>query len=152
LAGFSVAGCGFAPAYGPNGAANGILGSILVDEPTDRDSFLLVQQLETRLGRSNAPTLGLKTTLSISEAKMAVAADNTTNRFNVIGRVDYVLRDLASEAVLSTGTLDSFTGYSATGTTAATQAANRDARKRLMIILADQITTRLIAVAPTLPL
>jgi LPS-assembly lipoprotein len=41
--------------------------------------------------------------------------------------------------------VDNFTGYSATGTTVATQASKQDAEKRLMVILAEQIITRLYA-------
>ena len=37
------------------------------------------------------------------------------------------------------GVLDSFTAYSATGTTVATLTARRDAEERLMINLADQL-------------
>lgn len=147
VAGLSA--CGFTPAYGPKGAANGLLGAILVDEPTDRDSYLLVQHLETRLGRSATPRFGLTTTLTISKEQVAISANNITNRFNVVGHVEFILRDLADETVLTSGSVDSFTGYSATGTTAATQAARSDAHSRLMVILADQLTTRLIATAPT---
>ena len=49
---------------------------------------------------------------------------------------------------VTSGTVDSFTGYSATGSTVATRAARADAEERLTTILADQIVTRLIAAAP----
>jgi LPS-assembly lipoprotein len=45
---------------------------------------------------------------------------------------------------VTSGSVDNFTGYSATGTTVATLAAERDAQERLMTILADQIVTRLL--------
>ncbi len=152
-AGFAgLSACGFTPAYGPNGAANGLLGTILVDEPTDRDAFLLVQQLETRLGRASIARFAMSTKLKITQEQVAISANNITQRFNLIGRVDFALRDATTDAEITKGTVDSFTGYSATGTTAATQAAKRDAQERLMIILADEIVTRLIATAPTLNL
>ena len=56
-----------------------------------------------------------------------------------------------SEDVLIVGRTDSFTSYSATGSTAATQAAERDARRRLMVILADRVIDRLLIDADTLP-
>ena len=46
---------------------------------------------------------------------------------------------------MTSGTVQSFTSYSATGSTIATLAAQRDARARLMQILADQIAQRLAA-------
>ncbi len=143
--------CGFAPAYGPNGTATRLQNRILVDAPGDRASFLLVQQLETRLGRSASPDFGLSIALELKQEQMAIAANNITTRFNVIGKATYALRDLGDGKVLTTGSVDSFTGYSATGTTAATQTARADAQERLMVILADQIVTRLIAASGALP-
>jgi len=43
-----------------------------------------------------------------------------------------------------------FTSWSATGTTISGLAAQEDAARRLMVILGDQIITRLIAAAPKL--
>lgn len=149
--GLALAGCGFSPAYAPGAAATKLLGGIVVDEPVDRNSYLLVQQLEHRLGRASAPRYGLSLALEVKEERMAVDATNITTRFNVIGKATYALRDLGDGKVLQTGTVDSFTGYSATGSTVATRATERDARERLMTILADQITTRLIAQAGDLP-
>lgn len=140
-----VSACGFAPAYGPEGGAGRLQGTIEIDEPVDRDSYLLVQQLEHRLGRAAAAQYGLSLALEVKEERMAIAATNITTRFNVIGKATFALRDLGDGKVLQTGAADSFTGYSATGSTVATQGARRDAHERLMIILADQITTRLIA-------
>ena len=82
---------------------------------------------------------------------MAIDATNITSRFNVIGKATYALRDLGDGKVLQSGAVDSFTGFSATGSTAATQAAQRDAHERLMTILADQITAQLVARAAELP-
>ena len=147
----ALTGCGFAPVYAPGGAANLLQGRVTVDEPVDRDSYLLVQQLETRLGRGDAPVYGLSLGLEVQQERMAINAANITTRFNVIGKSTYALRDLRDGKVITSGTVNSFTGYSATGTTTATQAAKRDAHKRLMTILADQIVTRLIATADELP-
>jgi LPS-assembly lipoprotein len=143
--------CGFTPAYGPDGAAGRLQGTILIDEPVDRDSFLLVQHLENRLGRAATPSYGLSLALEVKPERMAIDATNITSRFNVIGKATFALRDMGDGKVLQSGTVDSFTGYSATGSTVATQAAQRDARERLMTILADQITARLIAEAGELP-
>ena len=147
----ALGGCGFAPVYGPGGAANRLQGNVAVDAPVDRDSYLLVQRLEERLGRSNAAIYGLSLALNVKQERVAIDATNITTRFNVIGKATYAMRHLDEGKVLFSGNVDSFTGYSATGTTAATQSAQRDARERLMTILADQIITRLMAQAATLP-
>ena len=151
LRALAVSACGFAPVYGPGGAGNRLLDRVSVDAPADRDSYLLVQRLEERLGRGSAPAYGLSLALNVKQERMAIDATNITTRFNVIGKATYAMRSLDDGAVLLSGSVDSFTGYSATGTTAATQAAQRDARERLMTILADQIVTRLMAQAGTLP-
>jgi len=147
----ALGGCGFAPVYAPGAAANRLQGNVAVDAPVDRDSYLLVQQLEHRLGRPSAPLYGLSLGLDVKQERMAIDATNITMRLNVIGKATYALRSLDDGKVILTGSADSFTGYSATGTAAATQAARRDARERLMIILADQIVTRLMAQASELP-
>ncbi|WP_294622892.1 LPS assembly lipoprotein LptE [uncultured Roseovarius sp.] len=146
-----VAGCGFAPAYGPNGAANALQGAIAVDEPKSRPAYLLTQELEGRLGRPSPARYGLAYSITLDEDPIAISASNVTSRFNLLGRVTFALRDLGTGEVLTSGKVSNFTSYSASGTTVATQAAERDAEERLMVILADQITTRLIAASGSLP-
>ena len=147
----ALAGCGFAPVYGPGGAGGRLLGRVVVDEPADDNSYYLVRRLEERLGQGADPLFGLSLALDVKDERVAVTANNTTTRYNVIGKATYALRDLGDGKVLLSGNVDSFTGYSATGTTVATRAAERDAYERLMTILADQIVTRLEAGAGALP-
>ena len=58
------------------------------------------------------------------------------------------LIDRQTGLTVTTGSVDSFTAFSATGTPVATQAAERDAEVRLITILADQLVTRLVATVP----
>lgn len=146
----ALAGCGFAPAYGPSGAASSLQSQITIDAPSDRDQQLLVQELENRLGRTGLGRYQLSYDLSYEQARMAVSADNTTTRFNIVGQADYALRDSTTQQVLTKGQVSGFTGYSTTSSTVATLASGQDARKRLAVILADRIVTRLIAAAPEL--
>ncbi len=71
--------------------------------------------------------------------------EGNTRRFDLKGTVDYALRDLTTGQIVTSGKVENFTGYSATGTTVATLAGEQDAQVRLMTILADQIVTRLFA-------
>lgn len=151
LGSLGLAACGFAPAYGPTGQASKLQNAILADEPTGSDQFLLIQQFEDRLGRGTSGRYTLGYSYSIGGANMAVTADNTTTRFNLIGRVDYVLRDGATNATLLSGSVDGFTGYSLTGSTSATEAAASDARRRLAVMLADRMVTQMTAAAGNLP-
>ncbi|WP_420568842.1 LPS assembly lipoprotein LptE [Thalassovita sp.] len=146
----ALTGCGFAPAYGPTGAASKLQSQITVDAPVDLDQQLLVQELENRLGRTASGRYQLGYQLTYEQARMAVSADNTTTRFNIVGTVEYTLRDGYSQQVLTQGNVSGFTGYSTTSSTVATLASEQDARKRLAVILADRIVTRLISAAPEL--
>lgn len=143
--------CGFAPAYGPTGAATALQGRVRVEAPDTRAGFRLTRELESRLGRGGAARYGLSHAIDLRREEIGISAGNVSLRNNVLGRVTYALRDLDSGQVLITGQADSFTSFSASGTTVATEAAARDAETRLMTILADRIVTRLIAAAAGLP-
>ena len=151
LWGLGLAACGFTPAYGPTGQGSRLQDSILADAPANRDDFLLIQQFESRLGRGSDGPYALGYSYSISGASMAITAENVTARVNLVGRVSFVLRDRVPDAVLLRGSVDGFTGYSTTGATTATEAASRDARARLAVLLADQMVIRLTAAAGNLP-
>lgn len=137
--------CGFQPAYGPNGPAANLQGSIEVEAPNTRNGFDFVRRLEERLGQPQAINYTLSYTLKLTEDGLAITPAQATTRYNVLGTADYSVRDLTTGNVVHSGTVNSFTSYSATGTTVSTSTAKRAAYARLMIILADQITTRLVA-------
>lgn len=149
LAAAPLAACGFEPAYAPGGPAAGMLGRITVDAPADRDAFDLVARLEDRLGRTRAPAFRLGYRIETQAKAQAIAPDNTINRYQLLGSVDFTLHDVATEAERTSGRVSSFTAYSAFGTAVATAASEADAHRRLMRILADQIVTRLIATSAT---
>ncbi|PCH73040.1 MAG: hypothetical protein COC12_05410 [Rhodobacteraceae bacterium] len=138
-----LAACGFTPVYAPGGTASALRGKVEVAAPESVDSYLLVQNLEERLGRPNPAVYKLSLVLATGAQGQAITASNETTRYSVVGKVDYELIEIAGDDVIATGSIDNFTGYSATGSTVETLAAERDAHERLMVILADQITTRL---------
>ena len=135
--------CGFTPVYGPNGAGALLQNRVLVDKPDDRAGFLLVQRLEERLGRTSDPAYRLAVDLAVREEDRAIDPDGDIRRFHLIGTAEYALREAGTDVVVRTDTVDTFVGYSATGTTVATLSARRDAQERLMTILADQIVLQL---------
>ena len=145
LAPLALAACGFQPVYGPGGTGRQLQNRVLVDEPDTRNGFLLTRALEERLGRANPADYGMSLTIRTQQDGLAIDAEGDTRRFNLLGSVDYALRNLDSGDVVVSGSVDNFTGYSATGSTVATLAAEQDAQERLMSILADQIVTRLFA-------
>ncbi|MFL4469631.1 LPS assembly lipoprotein LptE [Tateyamaria armeniaca] len=139
----TLSACGFTPVYGPSGAGTVLQNRVLVDQPDDRVGFLLVQRLEERLGRPNAPAFRLAVDLALREEARAIDPDGDIRRFHLIGSATYSLSEAGTGTVMRTDVVDTFVGYSATGTTVATLAARRDAQERLMVILADQIVLQL---------
>jgi len=147
----ALAGCGFAPAYGPGGRATALRGRIEVQEPDTRAGYLLTRDLESRLGRSSMARYALVPDIVLDSEAIAIDRRNVAGRFNIIGSVRYTLTDRQTGETVSTGKVDNFTAYSARGTPVATRAARRDAEARLMTILADQLVTRLIVTMPDRP-
>jgi len=142
----ALAACGFSPVYGPDGAGTKLRGQVLVQEPTSQAGYLITRHLETRLGRSgSAARYGLDLVISLDEDDLAISESGDITRFNLIGIVEFALRDTSTGTIITSGQVENFTAYSATGSTVATLAAERDAVERLMVILGDQITTRLFA-------
>jgi LPS-assembly lipoprotein len=146
-----IAACGFTPVYSPDGVGTVLQNQILVDKPNDRNAYLLTQRIEERLGRGGGARFGLKIDIAVRETGIAINPQGDTDRYDVLGVARYFLRDMKTGAEVAKGTVNSFAAYSATGNAAATLAAERDARERLMVILADQIVTRLIATATPTP-
>jgi LPS-assembly lipoprotein len=123
--------------------AQNLSGRIDVLPPVDEEGRALTRRLKERLGLPEAPDMILDADIFLAEEEIGVLPDGSISRYNVIGKVDWTLtRD--GETVLS-GSEQSFTAYSATSTTVATIIAQRDARERLMILLADRITADILA-------
>ena len=145
LAPLLLAACGFTPALAPDGPATALMGTVYVQDPTDKYGFDLVERLEERLGRPEAPRYDLAYTIVTETVGVGITTDNKTTRYNLKGVIDYTLTDRETGARVTGGRVQSFTAYAATGSTVAGLAAEEDASLRLMRILADQITARLIA-------
>jgi len=140
----ALGGCGFTPIYGSGGTASALQGAITYQTPSTVAGFRLRSRFEDRLGAPNFPRFTLAVTLDIDIDSVALSEEGDITRFTLPGTANYALRDQSGTAVAQ-GTVNSFTSYSATGTTVATQAAAEDAEARLAVILADLIITRLLA-------
>jgi len=142
----ALAACGFTPVYGPDGTGTKLRAQVLIQEPKSQEDYLLTRNLETRLGRSpNNARYVLEYKITTDQDGLAINESDDTTRFDIIGKATYSLQDTTTGSVVTSGEVENFTAYSATGTTVATLAAEQDALERLMVILANQITTRLYA-------
>lgn len=141
--------CGFTPAYGPQGGASAIQGTIAVQAPKNRNGYLLVRRLEERLGRATGP-YRLDYQYGLEEQDFGTTSAGFTTRYRLVGTVTYELKD-ATDRLITRGTVEEFVGYSATGSTVSTPAARADAQERLATILADRIVEEMIFAADLLP-
>ncbi len=144
---FALAACGFEPVYAPGGSGAALNGRVAVSAPNSVDSYMLVQNLEQRLGRSatSGGEYNLDVRVSTAFRSAAITTTNETNRYTIEGSANYALRSNATGQVIASGTVSNFVGYSAAGSTVSTLADERDARERLMVILSDQIIAELYA-------
>ena len=142
----ALPGCGFTPAYGPGGAAEGLRGRVAVEAPATPQGYALRQRLLDRLGGAGSELL-LSVDLTQEEGASAIAPDGSTTRLRLLGTATWRLEG-PDGAVLGSGAVEGFTAFSATGSTVASRTARLDAEARLAVLLADRIVTRLLALAP----
>lgn len=140
----ALAGCGYSPVFGPDGAGSKLFGKISFETPASTETYALVRYLEERMGVSEAPSYGLSYSVSVRQEGLAVTVRRVIARYNVLGTMSFSLRDLSDNRVVSSGKVTAMTGYSATGSTVATRAASNDARERLMMMLADRMIDHLV--------
>lgn len=144
LAVMPVAGCGFTPVYGTNGSTRSLRGRIAYRAPNTPEGFRLRTRLEDRLGRVEQGDYLLTVDLEIEEVAVVISSAQDINRFNLPGKATWTLTEPGVDQPLASGVAETFTAYSAFGTTVATQEAQDDARDRLAIALADLIVTDII--------
>jgi len=143
-----LAGCGFTPLYAPGGTLNELQGRVRMADPKTRNDFVLKGDLEDRLGSGSDFDLGW--TMKLNESDAGITPDQVITRRMISGSLTFTLTDVATGAVLMTGTVPGNTSYGTTSTTASTAFARTAAFDRLMVIFADEIVTRL-AMLKTVP-
>lgn len=147
----ALAGCGFTPAFGTKGPAEGLLGTVRTADPTDKKSFDFVQRMEERLGRPTNPLYDLTYTITTKLIGVGITPDGAITRYNLTGGIDWTLTRRSDKQRMAGGHIDTFTSYSATGSTVAGITAQSDASLRLMRLLADDVVMRLVATSSGFP-
>ena len=150
LAVSGLAACGLSPVYGPGGGGGKLFGKVRPRDPDTPLDFVFNRRLAERLGPEDAAVYDLDYQINAGVVAQAITPDEVTPRYSLNGTADFALTG-PDGAVITRGRVSSFTSYSTTGTTISTLAAEGDARERLALMLADQVVTRLLAAARTLP-
>ncbi|MEM1360268.1 MAG: LPS assembly lipoprotein LptE [Pseudomonadota bacterium] len=140
LSGFltALASCSFSPLYAPGGAGQALSGQIEIQDASNLQTYEITQALTRAFGPARMPEFRLTYQSRIVSEDAAITSGQEISRVNLIGTLRYSVRDLASGDIVTSGATNGFVGYSAAGDTVATNAARRDAEKRLATILADQ--------------
>lgn len=147
------AGCGFAPVYTDGGRANALLGRIAIDKVPDRDGFLLRERLRERLGgpATDAPLYRVSMSYAVSSSGLGISQSASITRYNITGIARFTLHDVETREEIFTEEVRAVAGYSTTGSAFAAEVAERDARARLAVTIADKIATRVSLAAEALP-
>lgn len=139
-----VVSCGFTPVYSPNSSFQNLNNHTQIQIPNDKDSFILVEELQTKLG-NQGNKYSLTFDLTTKKNDILTSTIGRALRFNINGTVDFTLTALKNNKTIYQGQVTNFTSYSATGQTAETRFSEQEAHTRLMRILANQILTQLYA-------
>ncbi|QDL90868.1 hypothetical protein FDP22_03145 [Paroceanicella profunda] len=153
----ALGGCGFRPMYGEGSPARALQGRIAVGDVTrgetpDRMTYAYRDHLRRRLGApEGAPRYRLDSRIRVTSTGLAIAEDNATTRYNLTGVATFTLTVPGTAEPVFSGTVDSYSAYSATGSVYATRIAQRDAERRIAEDLAERVITRIAAQADALP-
>jgi hypothetical protein len=136
-----TASCGFTPVYKAGSKTGAALSEIFVANPgNDRNRYLFVVEMEERVGRNLNGNLLLDYNILISQEAIGRFP---VKRFHMIGKVDYKVISIKEDRLLFSGSQDGFVGFGPDEPLVNT--VTKAARERLVSILADQVTTELIA-------
>jgi LPS-assembly lipoprotein len=137
-----AAGCGFTPVYAPGGVGGQWQNKIVVDAPDSVIGFRMNARLSDVFGPASAAEYILKVVPQIAPVPATITVDGDITRFNLTGNATWILSGQSGSD--ADGLVQTFTSYSATGSTVATQAAESDARARLAIALSDLIVQQIL--------
>lgn len=142
----SLAGCGFKPLYGnvPGSVTSAELAAVDIGLIPDRSGQILRNRLVTRMqprGPAAETLYILDVDLNESSVGLAVETDETATRTNLTITATVALTDIENGDVVFVDTLRSYASYDVLTAEYATLVAERDARERVLVDLADRVAT-----------
>ena len=142
-----VAGCGFRPMYGKHSTApvSQELSLVHIETIEDRQGQLLRNRLLTLLNPTGSPAkprYGLKVDLSESISNQFKREDETITNVDFRLKASFSLRDLRTGSTLLSGQSSAVSAYDLVAAEAYKLAAEEDARRKTVRLLADDIKTR----------
>lgn len=141
-----LAACGFQPLYGDLGVASN-LAAIQVVAPEGRSGYLIRESLDDVFaGRPGTPP-AYRMDLTLNEVRIprGLRVDNVATRYEMILTANYVLTELATNAVVKSGTAASTVTYDSADQPYASIAAQQDSQERAAAETARRIQLELAA-------
>ena len=144
-----VAACGYRPLYGPsstNARVEGQLAGVSIKPIADRVGQMMHTELSRRLnpgGQAARPSHSLAVTLSESVQHLAVERDTFATRANLTVTARYVLVRTVDSVLVEEGSDSVVASYNLLSSDYATLVAEKDARKRAVGELAEQLRNRI---------
>ena len=143
----AVSGCGgFRPLHAPDGPGSALRGQVRAADPTTPETYFFALEIERAFGPAlPGARFDLTYGITLGETGAGRTADGAITRYVLRGTLDWTLLEGAQQR--TGGRLAEETTWSAASTNVATNAAQDDARRRLMRVLASRLATRLTAEA-----
>ena len=142
-----VGACGFETVYAPSMSTNSVRNNFDLSAPTDRGTYQFYHKLKGQISDNPQAQYALSYTISQSATNAATDADGKSHRGVLKGSLAYRITRKINGETVKTGNVKGFTSYSALASSVASDAAGRDATKRLMKILSDNLVDELMMVA-----
>jgi LPS-assembly lipoprotein len=148
LAALPAAACGFQPVYQQGSAASSLHGNFAFNLIESREGFVLLGQLEKRLGAGGpSARYNVAVDLTIEEEELVLTAATGLVRYTLNGYAKITVVDQASGTEVFDDKLRDVIGFSGDEETLSTSTSRRDAYDKLVVALADQIVLRLTSTA-----
>ena len=138
----ATAGCSFSPVYKSDLGPEFLKGKIVLPAPKNREDYMLYSKLEENFGQLENPVFSLAVSYGITGKGLGSLGSIT--RYNLIGDASFKLIKISTGTLIVGDKLKTFTSHSASSQTLATETAGRAARDRLMVSIANQISTSII--------
>jgi len=135
-------GCSFSPVYKSDLGPGFLKGKIALPTPNNRNDYMLYSKLEENFGHLENSVFNLSVSYSVTSKGLGSLGSIT--RYNLIGNANFRLVEISTNTLIISDKLKTFTSYSASSQTLATETAARAAQDRLMASIADQISTSII--------
>ena len=141
-----IASCSFEPAWiAKDNKIKIIWQRVDLREPITSNEFRLNRYLASRIGDAKDAEFSLEYELFTETKRTALSFDGKAYRIRILGEIKFSLLHSEKDTVLLSSSVKDSLGYSDAILAVTDQASERDAYKRLMVLLGDRIVDELLS-------